>query len=85
MPTTAARLKGMFPERSPVWYERVDFLLVWIFGTAAACFIYGPENPTQGFVAGLGFVSTIRLTFGEFEGGQSRAIKKLPRGGRVTK
>jgi hypothetical protein len=67
MPTTTKRLKHMFPGQSAVWYARVDFILVWVLGSIAAYFLYGPQNSQQGFIAGLGCVSFIRLAAGRFE------------------
>lgn len=67
MPTTTRWLRKLFPDQSAAWYARVDFILVWVLGSAAAYFLFNPKDTQQAFMSGLGCVSTIRLAAGNFE------------------
>ncbi len=77
LPTTVKLLKKMFPRKSPEWYVRADFVLVWLFGSMAGYILYGPRNTQQAFLAGMGFVSIIRLGIGTFES-EADAREKPP-------
>jgi hypothetical protein len=66
-PTAVAWLKRMFVDRSDSWYERVDFMIVWICGSLAGYFLYNPKDAQQAFMAGIGFVSLLRVAAGKFE------------------
>jgi hypothetical protein len=66
MPSATKRLKGMFPGHEEAWYARRDFALVWLIGVAAGYFLFRPIDLGQGFMAGLGSVSTIRAAAGKY-------------------
>jgi len=58
-PSAIVKLKRLFPTWSDQAYERVDFCLVVVFGTALA-FYYDPPDPGKAMIAGFGAVALFK-------------------------
>lgn len=54
-------LRRMFPGRSKVFYDRLDFFLVIFVGSGLGFILFGPTTNTQALMAGLGWVSTVNV------------------------
>ena len=67
LPSTKERVKTLYPGRSETFYERTDFVILWIAGTLLAWFLYNPTNPRQSIIAGLTWVGTLKAVSGVSE------------------
>jgi hypothetical protein len=48
-------LKRFFPGHGDVFYRRLDFLLVVLFGSLIGTIFFAPSNMVEGFAAGVGW------------------------------
>jgi hypothetical protein len=54
-------LKKLFPGYDPVFYQRLDCLLVICFGSIIGTIFFAPSSAIQGLTAGFGWASAIKL------------------------
>lgn len=62
-------LKRMFPNRSQVFYDRVDFILVTFLGSALGFILLEPKQAAQALTAGLGWVSAVSVVMNKAKKG----------------
>jgi uncharacterized membrane protein YbjE (DUF340 family) len=60
-------LKRMFPTRSAVFYDRVDFILVTIMGSVLGYILFDPKVAYQAITAGLGWVSAVNVVMNKIK------------------
>lgn len=57
----------MFPERTNVFYDRLDFLVVTIMGSILGYLLLDPKQVHQALVAGLGWVSAVNVAMNNID------------------
>ncbi len=62
-------LKRMFPNRAQVFYDRVDFIVVTLFGSFIGYIIFEPSNTAKALTAGLGWISAISIIMNKIKKG----------------
>lgn len=60
-------LRRMFPGRSKVFYDRLDFFLVIFVGSGLGYILFNPTTNPQALMAGLGWVSTVNVLLSKIE------------------
>jgi hypothetical protein len=61
---TVEFLKKAIPDRSPVFYVRLDALFVCVAGSFIGWIIYSPQTSFQALAAGFGWVGAMRVLAG---------------------
>ena len=54
-------LKKMFPNHSPLFYDRIDFFVVIFVGSIIGTIFFSPANTLQALSAGFGWVGAINI------------------------
>lgn len=54
-------LRKMFPNHSPVFYDRIDFFIVVFAGSVIGTIFFSPTNTLQALAAGFGWVGAINI------------------------
>lgn len=67
---TTAKLRQLFPNRKKVFYDRVDFVLVVLLGSAIGTIFFGPKDSLQALAAGFGWVGAVNILLAKREGEQ---------------
>jgi hypothetical protein len=60
-------LKKLFPGYDPVFYQRLDCLLVICFGSIIGTIFFAPSSAIQALAAGFGWVGAINLLMNHVE------------------
>jgi len=69
-------LRKLFPNRSQVYYDRLDFLLVTVCGSIIGTIFFQPHDSLQGLSAGFGWVGALSvLTNPKMAGQNSQTVK----------
>jgi|SRR5690349_2216902 len=63
-------LKKVLPDRSPVFYDRLDFILVTLTGSFIGWIVFAPTSSFQALAAGFGWVGAINVLISQ---GENRA------------
>jgi hypothetical protein len=58
---SVAFLRRIAPDRSDVFYSRVDFLIVTFVGSLIGLIIFAPRNAFQALAAGCGWVGALNV------------------------
>lgn len=66
-----ARLRQLFPQRRKVFYDRLDFVLVVMLGSAIGTIFFRPGDALQALAAGFGWVGAVNVLFAKRSGGTS--------------
>lgn len=67
---TGAKLRHLFPNRKRVFYDRVDFILVVVLGSAIGTIFFGPKDSIQALAAGFGWVGAVNILLAKRDGVQ---------------
>lgn len=54
-------LKKLFPNKRKVFYDRIDFLLVVLIGSAVGTIFFHPNDSLQALAAGFGWVGAMNV------------------------
>jgi hypothetical protein len=54
-------LKRLFPGRRPVFYDRMDFIIVIVFGSIIGTVFFVPATPPQALAAGFGWITAVNV------------------------
>ena len=54
-------LRRMWPERSDVFYDRLDFLIVVFAGSIIGSIVFSPREPYHALAAGFGWVGAVNV------------------------
>jgi hypothetical protein len=57
----APKLKQLFPGKQPVFYNRLDFIIVIVLGSVIGIVFFQPQTPTQALAAGFGWISAVNV------------------------
>ena len=58
---STARLKALFPGRSDVFYDRVDFFVVIVFGSVIGTVFFDPKTSPQALAAGFSWIGAVNV------------------------
>ena len=56
---SAEFLRGVFPDRSPVFYTRVDLVVVSFVGSLVGMIVFSPQSAISALAAGCGWVGAL--------------------------
>ena len=54
-------LRRLLPSRSDVFYDRLDFFVVIVFGSIIGSVFFVPSNPPQALAAGFGWIAAVNV------------------------